>query len=479
MLNLVLDIVLVKVNETRSYYLMSLAVLILAAGEGTRMKSSRPKVLHSICGEPMIHFVLKSVENLVPERTVVVVGHHADKVKAALEGVEFALQEEQLGTGHAVSMTEEMLAGFDGTVIILSGDTPLLTTGTLQDMLGIHTSNEAAATLLTARMNNPTGYGRIIRSASGTVEAIVEQKDATDEQRAIQEVNSGTYCFNKEKLFRALKEIDSNNKQGEFYLTDVIKVLSERGEKIMASLADNPQETMGVNTRVQLAEADRVMRGRINEGHMLGGVTLIDPATTFIADGVTIGKDTVIYPMTFISGTTKIGEGCIIGPSSRLVDCQVGNAVVIESSVVKESVIEDAAELGPFCHVRPGTVVKIGAKVGGFVEVKKSQIGRGSKVPHLSYIGDTQIGDYVNIGAGSITCNYDGTNKHQTIVEDGAFVGSDTMLVAPVRVGKGAFIGAGSVITKDVPDDSLAVERSDQTIIKNWAKKRIKRKENS
>ena len=456
---------------------MGLAVLVLAAGEGTRMKSSRPKVLHTICGEPMIHFVLKSVRSLNPERTIVIVGHRADEVKAALEGVDFALQEEQLGTGHAVSTVEDMLADFVGTVIVLSGDTPLLSAETLQRMLDIHTSNEAAATLLTARMNNPTGYGRIIRSSTGAVQAIVEQKEATDEQKAIAEVNSGTYCFDKEKLFEALKGIDSNNQQGEFYLTDAIKVLSDGGGTIMACLADEPEETMGVNTRVQLAEADRIMRGRINEKLMLAGVTLLDPTTTFIADSVTIGRDTVIYPMTFISGDTKIGENCIIGPASRLVDCLVGNAVVIESSVVKESVIEDSAELGPFCHVRPGTLVKTGAKVGGFVEVKKSEIGRGSKVPHLSYIGDTHIGDYVNIGAGSITCNYDGANKYQTVIEDGAFVGSDTMLVAPVRIGKGAFTAAGSVITKDVPADSLAVERSDQTIINDWAKKRRQRKD--
>ncbi len=459
---------------------MRLAVIVLAAGGGTRMKSSRPKVLHMVCGEPMINFVLESAEKLSPERIVVIIGHKSEMVREALscfeDRIEFVHQDRQLGTGHAVSICEDSLKGFDGVVIVLSGDTPLLSTGTLNRLLDVHNRGGAAASILTAQMDNPTGYGRIIRSSDEAVLSIVEEKDATAEERAITEVNTGTYCFNKNKLFEALKKIDSNNKQGEFYLTDVIGILRDQGEKVMASVTDDPNEVMGVNSRVQLAEAEKTLRRQINEKLMLEGVTIIDPETTYISAGVEIGKDTVIHPMTFISGKTKIGEGCDIGPMTRLIDTTVGNSVLIENSVVRESTVEDGAELGPFCHVRPGTLVKSGAKVGAFAEVKKSVVGVGSKVPHLSYIGDTKIGDYVNIGAGTITCNYDGADKYETVIEDGAFIGSDTMLVAPVRIGKGAFTGAGSVISKDVPADSLAVERSEQVVIDNWVDKRQKKK---
>lgn len=459
---------------------MSLAIVILAAGEGSRMKSSLPKVLHTICGEPMIRFVLKSAERLNPEKIVVIVGHQAELVKNAVGNVQCVVQDKQLGTGHAVSVTKEMLSDFSGTVMVLSGDTPLVRAETLDNLFATHTENGAAASIITARLENPTGYGRIIRSEDGSiVTAIVEEKDATEEQKTINEVNTGTYCFDKEKLFEALKQVDNNNRQGEYYLTDVIKILRNRGEKVVASMTDSPDEVMGVNNRVHLAEADRVMRRTINEGLMHSGVTIIDPETTYISPDVEIGKDTVIYPMTFIRGTTKIGESCVIGPFSRLENCTIGNSATIDSSVMRESVAEDHADIGPFSHIRPGTLVKTGAKVGGFVEIKKSQIGVQSKVPHLSYIGDTFIGDYVNIGAGSITCNYDGAQKHQTIIEDDVFIGSDTMLVAPVKIGKGAFTGAGSVITKDVPADSLAVERTDQFIVNNWAKRKRKAKDTS
>lgn len=436
------------------------------------MKSSRPKVLHAICGKPMVHFVLRSVGSLHPEKTVVVVGYKADEVIQAIGGVEFAFQEEQLGTGHAVLMTEGLLTTFDGTVAVVSGDTPLVKAKALNDLVSVHESSGAAASILTARLKDPTGYGRIIRNPSGAVAAIIEEKDANIEQRKIDETNSGIYCFDKKKLFEALRQVGLDNEQKEYYLTDVIKILSDQGEKIMASTADKPEEIMGINSRVQLAEADKVMRRMINEELMLNGVTIIDPDMTFISPDAIIGRDTVIYPMTFIDGETSIGGDCIIGPSSHLIDCSIGNRVTIKSSIVRESVVEDNVDLGPYCHIRPGTIVKNGAKVGGFVEVKNSEIGVGSKIPHLSYIGDAQIGDCVNIGAGTITCNYDGINKYKTIVEDGAFIGSDTMLVAPVRIGEGAFTGAGSVISKDVPADSLAIERVEQEIIDNWAKKR-------
>jgi len=456
---------------------MSLAVIVLAAGEGTRMKSSRPKVLHAICGKPMIDFVLKSTAALNPDRTIVVVGHKADEVMRAVGGVEFANQAEQLGTGHAVLTAADLLADFDGTVLVVSGDTPLVRASTLSDLVGIHNSSKAAASILTAVLKNPTGYGRIIRSLDGAVSAIVEEKDATAAQKKIVETNSGIYCFDKKKLFDALSQVKADNKQKEYYLTDVIEILNNRGEKVMASTANNSDEIMGVNSHVQLAEADKAMRRVINEEFMLSGVTLIDPDMTFISPDAKIGRDTVIYPMTFIEGKTSIGEGCAIGPSCRLIDSSIGNDVTVENSIVRESTVEDGADLGPFCHIRPGTLVKSGAKVGGFVEIKNSEVGTGSKVPHLSYIGDAQIGDYVNIGAGTITCNYDGANKYKTVIEDGAFIGSDTMLVAPVKIGEGAFTGAGSVISKDVPADGLAIERAEQKVIDNWAKKRRKKKD--
>jgi bifunctional UDP-N-acetylglucosamine pyrophosphorylase/glucosamine-1-phosphate N-acetyltransferase len=457
---------------------MGLAIIVLAAGEGTRMKSSKPKVLHEICQTPMIDFVLDTARALNPDRIVVIVGHGADAVRRVVDrdDVEFVLQTEQLGTGHAVSMTEDLLEGFSGTAIVLSGDTPLIQESTLRNLLDQHKSAKAAATLLTAKLDDPTGYGRIIRSESGLVMEIVEQKDATPEQLAVKEVNSGTYCFDKQKLFDALKNVGSDNAQGEQYLTDVIGIFKSNGETIAASIAGDFNEIMGVNTRVQLSEADLVMRYRINKAHMLNGVTIIDPLSTYISKDVKIARDTTVYPMTFISGDTIIGESCSIGPSSTIENSKFEDSVRIENSIVRECIIERGATLGPYCHLRPGTLVRAGAKVGGFVEVKKSEIGVNSKVPHLSYIGDTVIGEDVNIGAGTITCNYDGANKYKTVVEDGAFVGSDSMLVAPVRIGKGSFTAAGSVITKDVPEDALSVERNEQVIIEHWAKKRREKK---
>lgn len=441
------------------------------------MKSSRPKVLHSICGRPMLHFVLATAKELDPKKVVVVVGHGAEQVKDAVEGVDFALQAEQLGTGHAVLAARDNLTGFVGTIMILSGDTPLITAETLKSLLDAYHVSGASAGILTARLGDPYGYGRIVRAQDGSVAAIVEEKDATEEERKIDETNSGIYCFDSEKLFAALGQVGTDNEQREYYLTDVIEILRERGERVVANAATDADEIAGVNSRVQLAYADKVMRNRVNEGYMISGVTIVESALTFITPGAQIGADTIVYPMTFIDADTTIGKGCTVGPSSRLKGCQVGDNTTIDSSIVLQSVIEDDATIGPFAHIRPGTHVKTGAKVGGFVEIKNSELGIESKVPHLSYIGDAQIGDYVNIGAGTITCNYDGVEKYRTVVEDGAFVGSDTMLVAPVKIGKGSFTGAGSVISKDVPDDSLAIERSEQRTIGNWAKKRRKRQD--
>lgn len=456
---------------------MDIAVIVLAAGEGTRMKSTTPKVLHAIGGRPMLHYVVEAARALEPKKTVVVVGHRAKEVMSAVEGVEFALQEEQLGTGHAVMASRPMLSGFGGSLVVLSGDTPLIRPETLSGLIDTHHAAGAAASILTARLDDPTGYGRIVRAADGSVAAIVEEKDATEEQKKIDETNSGIYCFDAHKLFAALERVDTDNEQKEYYLTDVIRILREQGATVAARTAGDPDEIAGVNSRVQLAQADKVMRRRINEEYMQRGVTIIESDLTFITPGARIGRDTIIYPMTFIDAATSIGEGSIIGPSSHLQGCEVGGNVTIEHSIVRQSRIEEGAMIGPFSHIRPGSLVRRGAKVGGFVEVKNSEIGVESKVPHLSYVGDAQIGDCVNIGAGTITCNYDGFNKYKTVVEDGAFIGSDTMLVAPVRVGKGSFTGAGSVISKDVPENSLAIERSDQRIINDWAKRRRKKKE--
>jgi len=439
------------------------------------MKSSTPKVLHAVCGRPMLHYVVDAARALEPKKIIVVVGHKAEEVMSAVDGVEFALQEEQLGTGHAVMASRPMLSGFEGSLVILSGDTPLIRPETISELIDAYHTAGAAVGILTARLDNPTGYGRIVRAADGSVAAIVEEKDATEEEKRIDETNSGIYCFDSEKLFAALGQVGADNEQKEYYLTDVIEILREQGAAVAARTAGDADEIAGVNSRVQLAQADKVMRHRVNEGYMLRGVTIIESASTFITPGAQIGADTIIYPMTFIDAETIIGEGCVVGPSSRLKGSKVGDNTTIDNSIVLQSTIEDDATIGPFAHVRPGTHVKTGAKVGGFVEIKNSELGIDSKVPHLSYIGDALIGDYVNIGAGTITCNYDGFEKHRTVVEAGAFIGSDTMLVAPVKVGKGSFTGAGSVISKDVPEDSLAIERSEQRTIGDWAKKRRKK----
>jgi len=456
---------------------VELAAVILAAGEGTRMKSSLPKVLHRVCGKPMIKYVVETAQSIGIERVVVVVGHGAEEVISSLSNVDFVVQERQLGTGHAVQMAAGKLNDpAIGGVLVLCGDTPLLGQQTLSCLIALHCDNEAAATLLTAEMAEPTGYGRVIRDDSGRVKLIVEEKDASPNERKVKEINSGTYCFKKDKLLPALKKLIPENKQGEFYLTDVVQLLAKDGERVFALKTDDPSEVMGVNSRKQLAEAERVMRDRINSRWMEEGVTLIDPASTFIGPDVALGRDTIIHPFTFLKGNTSVGERCSIGPSAHLIDTKVGNEVEIAHSVVLGSIIEDGAQVGPFCRLRPGTRVGKKARVGTFVETKKSIIGEESKVPHLSYIGDAKIGKRVNIGAGTITCNYDGFEKHETIIEDDVFVGSDTMLVAPVRIGKGAMTGAGSAITKDVPDGSLAIERSEQRTIKDWAKSRRKRK---
>jgi bifunctional UDP-N-acetylglucosamine pyrophosphorylase/glucosamine-1-phosphate N-acetyltransferase len=451
------------------------AAVILAAGEGTRMKSDLPKVLHRISGRPMIAYVSDAVREAGIRRLLVVVGKKSKEMTDWLPGAQVVVQEEQLGTGHALRKSVPYLRDFKGALLVLCGDTPLISPGTLKALTRQHTRTGAAATILTALMLDPTGYGRIVR-AGDSVERIVEEKDASPEERRIREINTGTYCFNKETLFSSLPKIRRENSQKEFYLTDIIEILKAGGHKVASYQVAEEDEIMGVNTRKELADAERMMRLRIVGKWMAKGVTFIDPNSTFVGGEVKIGKDTNVYPYTFLEGKTTIGSRCTIGPSVRLVDSRVGNGVEIQYAVIRESVVEDGASLGPFCSLRGGTRIRKGSKVGSFVEIKKSEVGEGSKVPHLSYVGDTLIGKNVNVGAGAVTCNYDGIKKNRTIIEDDVFVGSDTMLVAPVRVGKGAVTGAGSVITKNVPAYGLGLERSEQKNIEGWAKKKQDRK---
>lgn len=448
------------------------AAVILAAGKGTRMKSEQPKVLHHVCGKTMIKHVCDTVKSLGVARTLVVVGYQADKVKeAAGDAVEYVLQAEQLGTGHAVLQTEAALRDFDGQVLVLYGDTPLLTPETLRNLLSGHIARGSAATILTAELSDPTGYGRIIRRPDGAVAGIVEQKDATPAEAAVREINTGIYCFDSRELFPALHAVRADNTQREYYLTDVIGILGGKGRRVDAVAATNPGETLGINSRRQLAELEAGLRRQIREYWLAEGVTMLDPASTFIDADVSIGADTVLYPFTLLEGGTVIGTDCVIGPQVRISNTQVGCGAKIENAVVVDSFIADAATVGPFAYIRPGTVVETGAKVGTFVEVKKSAIGRGSKVPHLSYVGDGVIGKGVNIGAGTIFVNYDSREKHQTVVEDGAFVGCNTNLIAPVTVRRGSYIAAGSTITKEVPEEALGIARSRQENILGWVRK--------
>lgn len=454
-----------------------IASVILAAGKGTRMKSKLPKVLHCVCGEPMLGHVIHAANQADVARNIVVVGHGAEEVKEIIgQGVEYVNQLEQLGTGHAVMQAEPLLSNFDGSILILCGDTPLIEAETLKRIVGDHVKKGNAVTVLTADMEDPTGYGRVIRDDTGQVEAIVEHKDADSDQLAISEINTGIYCFQAAKLFASLKEISPANAQGEYYLTDVLAILKKKGDKVGAVKVKDALETMGINNRVQLADAEKVMRRRILNRLMLDGVTIIDPENTYIQRSVTVGPDSVIFPGTILEGNCSLGEECQIGPYSRLKDVQVGNGVTIQNSTVLESTIGNGAQIGPFAYIRPGTILKDGVKVGDFVEIKKSIIGNGSKVPHLSYIGDCEVGEKVNIGAGTITCNYDGVKKSKTVIEDGAFIGSNSNLVAPVKVGKQSLIGAGSTVTKDIPSGALCVERGKQQIYNDWIARKKEKK---
>lgn len=446
--------------------------VILAAGKGTRMKSALPKVLHRVGGRPMLAHVLAAAKEAGAGRSIAVIGFGAESVEAEIgPAAEFAVQAEQLGTGHAVLQAKAALIGYRGTVMVLCGDTPLLTAAMLRSLYEGHRRSGAAATVLTARMPDPAGYGRVIRDGDGRVLRIVEQKDASATELAVNEINTGIYCFECEQLFAALAGVTCDNRQGEYYLTDVIGLLAGQGAKVWAETAADHQATMGINSRQQLAEAEGILRRRKLAELMDEGVTVMDPASTFIDAGVAIGADSVIYPFTWLEGTTTIGRGCAIGPNTRLTDVTVGDDATIHFSYAHECSIGSKVTVGPYVHLRPQSELAAGVKVGNFVEIKNSKVGLGSKVPHLSYIGDTDMGAGVNIGSGTITVNYDGKKKHRTVIEDEAFIGCNTNLVAPVSVGRGSYIGAGSTITKDVPPGALAVGRARQANIEGWVEK--------
>ena len=451
-----------------------LIAVILAAGKGTRMKSALPKVLHRVCGKAMVSHVLDAAKAAGARRNVVVVGFGAEAVREALsDAAEVVVQEEQLGTGHAVLQTETCLAGERGTVMILCGDTPLLTTALLKRLYDAHVTSKAQATVLTAILPDATGYGRVIRTAAGDVEKIVEHKDATEDERKVREVNAGIYCFEKEALFAALRKVGCDNAQGEYYLPDALAIIREAGGKIAALAADDFEETLGVNSRAQLAEAEKILRRRKNRALMDEGVTLMDPDSTFVDTDVIVGRDTVIYPFTWLEGATTVGEGCVLGPSSRFSDARIGDGVTAHFVYAHECEIGDGVTMGPYVHLRPGTKLAKDVKIGNFVEVKNSVIGEGSKLPHLQYIGDCDMGAGVNMGCGTITVNYDGKNKFRTTIGDRAFVGCNSNLVAPVSVGNDAYIAAGSTVTRDVPPENLAVARARQKNIPNWSDRRL------
>ncbi|HSE83992.1 MAG TPA: bifunctional UDP-N-acetylglucosamine diphosphorylase/glucosamine-1-phosphate N-acetyltransferase GlmU [Thermodesulfobacteriota bacterium] len=453
---------------------MAYSFVVLAAGKGKRMKSEHPKVLHPILGRPMLNFVLDAVKKISPERVVVVVGFGKEEVKEKIQPdhIEYVLQSEQLGTGHAVMCTEETLRGFRGTVVIVNGDFPLIRPETLSSFINSHDESGATVTLLTTTLDSPQGYGRVVRDKRGNILKVVEEKDAAPGEKGINEINAGLYCVESDFLWRALGRINRENEQREYYLPDIVNIAFQNREKVNGFTVSDSEEVLGVNNRVELANVERILRRRRNEELMLSGVTVVDPEVTYVSPQVSIGADTVIYPNTFIYGDTKIGNKCSIGPSVWIQDSTIGDDVVIKfSSYITESEIGDNVTVGPFAHLRLQVKVSSEAKIGNFVEIKKSNIGRGSKVPHLSYVGDAEVGEKVNIGAGTITCNYDGFEKHKTVIEDGVFIGSDTMLVAPIKIGSGATTGAGSTITKDVPEGALAIGRARQVVINEWKRK--------
>lgn len=448
---------------------MQLKALILAAGKGTRMKSELPKVIHTVNGIPMVQKIIKELEKINIEENILILGHKKEEVLKTIGEVSYVVQTEQLGTGHAIMQAKEKLKDYEGDVMILCGDTPLLKSSTLENMYNYHKENNCTTTVLTAVYENPFGYGRIVKE-NGNVVGIVEEKEASEEIKKIKEVNAGVYCCNAKELFKALDKIDNNNEKGEYYLTDIIGIQVKEGKKVSSFVLEDSEEILGVNSKVELAQASKVLRERKNKELMEEGVILIDPATTYIEETVKVGRDTVIYPGVVLQGNTIIGENCEIIGNTRIIDSVLKNNIRVESSVIEESILEDKVTMGPFAHLRPKAHLKEKVHIGNFVEVKKSTLEPGVKAGHLTYLGNATVGKDTNIGAGTITCNYDGVNKFETHIGERVFIGSSSMLVAPVNIGDNALTGAGSVITKDVPEDALAVERNKQIIKLKWRK---------
>ena len=451
-------------------------VVVLAAGKGTRMKSRLPKVLHPVAGRSLIEHVLATAGTLAPTTTTLVVGRGSRAIRdhlAARPGLAFVEQDPPLGTAHALQQAESVLDGRTGTVLLLSGDVPLLRTEALARLLAVHRVAKAAATVMTGLLKRPYGYGRIVRDGGGRIVRIVEERDATRTERAIREINSGIFVFDLEPLFGALHGIASHNAQGEYYLTDLVAIYRRRKLPVETLLVDDPQEIRGINSRTELAEVSRIVRQQKNEELMAAGVTIVDPATTYIDPDVEVGTDTVIHPGAILEGHTRVGAACEIEAYVRIRDSELGDRVTIRNfSVLTGARVDASAAVGPFAHLRPESVVGTGARVGNFVELKKTTLGPGAKARHLTYLGDATIGANVNVGAGTITCNYDGSAKSQTVIEDGAFIGSGSQLLAPVRVGEGAYVGAGATVREDVPAGALAVSAGQQRNIEGWAARR-------
>ncbi|HKM38689.1 MAG TPA: bifunctional UDP-N-acetylglucosamine diphosphorylase/glucosamine-1-phosphate N-acetyltransferase GlmU [bacterium] len=451
----------------------NLTAVILAAGKGMRMKSSRPKVLHELCGRPLISYVVDAAKAAGASDVVLVINSEMKAVHELFGNtVKYAYQDRRLGTGHALQVAREAIGSDSNEILVLCGDAPLLSFGLLRNLVQAHRSQQAAATVLTAQLPDPSGYGRIIRADGNVIERIVEEQDATPAEKAIKEVNSGSYCFDGATIFSFLEQIECHNVQGEYYLTDVLPLIKAAGGLVLPYLTAEADLVQGINNRLQLAAAEAWLRAKIRERQMLAGVTIIDPSTVFIDATVCIGADTVIYPFTILEGQTVIGENCIIGPSVQIEDSIIRTKARVRHAVVTKAEIGPGADVGPYTHLRPETKLGPNSKAGTFVEIKKADIGPESKVPHMAYVGDAVLGQGANIGAGTITCNYDGEQKHLTEIGDGAFIGSNTNLVAPVRIGRGAYTGAGSTITKDVPAGALALERAQQKNIEGWAEKR-------
>jgi bifunctional UDP-N-acetylglucosamine pyrophosphorylase / glucosamine-1-phosphate N-acetyltransferase len=454
-----------------------LHIVVLAAGKGTRMKSALPKVLHRAAGRPLAAYVLDAARALSPDSITIVVGYQADRVRSALarDDLTFVVQEPQQGTAHALLAAEPALAGRAGTVVLLSGDVPRLTAGTLKALVKAHEAEQAAMTVVTAEVDDPGGYGRVVRAMEPgqPIARIVEDRDAGPVERSIREINAGVYAFALEHLFDALRGVAAANAQGEYYLPDLVALYRRQGRPVATLRAGSAEEIRGVNSRKELADVSRLVRMEINDALMAAGVTLDDPATTYIEPGVQVGADTVIHPGVSIEGTTTIGTGCELHSGVRIVNSRIGDGVVVfNHSVVTDASIGTGARVGPFAHLRNGATLEADARVGNFVELKHTVLGRGSKSMHLAYLGDATIGAGVNIGAGTITCNYDGTAKQPTVIEDGAFIGSDTQLVAPVTVHKDAYVGTGTTVREDVPAGALAVSAGRQRNIEGWVEKR-------